>query len=73
MGVWTARSTGVYGYPKDLAAAIALRETLVVLRALPASRTLRVLHVLFDAESLELYRVEARRRASSNEDLSFGN
>jgi O-acetyl-ADP-ribose deacetylase (regulator of RNase III) len=46
-----AISTGVYGYPRDEAAAIAVRETITA-----AERFDRILLVAFDAETFELYR-----------------
>jgi O-acetyl-ADP-ribose deacetylase (regulator of RNase III) len=46
-----AISTGIYGYPRDEAAAIAVRETMAA-----AERFDRILLVAFDAETFELYR-----------------
>lgn len=46
-----AISTGVYGYPRDEAAAIAVRETMAA-----ADRFDRILLVAFDEETFELYR-----------------
>jgi O-acetyl-ADP-ribose deacetylase (regulator of RNase III) len=46
-----AISTGIYGYPRDEAAAIAVRETMAA-----AARFDRILLVAFDAETFELYR-----------------
>jgi O-acetyl-ADP-ribose deacetylase (regulator of RNase III) len=46
-----AISTGVYGYPREAAAAIAVRETMAV-----ADRFDRILLVAFDEETFELYR-----------------
>ena len=46
-----AISTGVYGYPREQAADIAVRETLAA-----ADRFERILLVAFDAETFELYR-----------------
>jgi O-acetyl-ADP-ribose deacetylase (regulator of RNase III) len=46
-----AISTGIYGYPRDEAAAIAVRETMAA-----AARFDRILLVAFDEETFELYR-----------------
>ena len=47
-------STGIYGYPKEEAAAVAFKA---VVDALPKLRTVRrVLFVCFDRENYELYR-----------------
>ena len=46
-----AISTGVYGYPRDEAAAIAVRETMAA-----ADRFDRILLVAFDEETFDLYR-----------------
>jgi len=45
-----AISTGIYGYPRDQAAAIAVRETMAA-----ADRFDRILLVAFDQETFELY------------------
>lgn len=47
-----AISTGVYGYPRDEAAAIAVRETMT-----GAGRFDRILLVAFDEQTFDLYRV----------------
>jgi O-acetyl-ADP-ribose deacetylase (regulator of RNase III) len=47
-------STGVYGYPKDKAAACAVSTVKTALPGFPALR--RVLFVCFDSENLRLYR-----------------
>ena len=47
-----AISTGIYGYPREAAAAIAVRETQVA-----ADRFDRILLVAFDEETFELYRI----------------
>ncbi|MDR1429532.1 MAG: O-acetyl-ADP-ribose deacetylase [Spirochaetaceae bacterium] len=47
-------STGVYGYPKDKAAAIAVETVRSVLKETP--KITRVLFVCFDQENLKLYR-----------------
>jgi len=46
-----AISTGIYGYPREQAAAIAVRETMA-----GADRFDRILLVAFDEETFELYR-----------------
>lgn len=46
-----AISTGIYGYPREQAADIAVRETLAA-----ADRLERILLVAFDAATFELYR-----------------
>ena len=46
-----AISTGIYGYPRDEAAAIAVRETMA-----GAERFDRILLVAFDEETFDLYR-----------------
>ena len=46
-----AISTGIYGYPRDEAVAIAVRETMA-----GAERFDRILLVAFDEETFELYR-----------------
>ena len=50
-----AISTGIYGYPRDEAAAIAVRETTTA-----ADRFDRILLVAFDEETFDLYRAGLR-------------
>jgi O-acetyl-ADP-ribose deacetylase (regulator of RNase III) len=47
-------STGVYGYPKELAAAVAINAVKETLRSSPGIA--RVIFVCFDRENLRLYR-----------------
>ncbi len=47
-----AISTGIYGYPREQAAAIAVRETLAA-----AARFDRIVLVAFDQETFDLYRL----------------
>jgi O-acetyl-ADP-ribose deacetylase (regulator of RNase III) len=59
-------STGVYGFPKDQAAEIAIRE---VVRFLKNHREIeRVLFVAFDPENFQIYRERVKMFLSQKED-----
>jgi O-acetyl-ADP-ribose deacetylase (regulator of RNase III) len=53
--------TGIYGYPKEEAAAIAYRTVEDALETAPSIR--RVVFVCYDAENFDLYQQERRRRS----------
>jgi O-acetyl-ADP-ribose deacetylase (regulator of RNase III) len=61
-----AVSTGVYGYPVEEAAAIAMREVFAHLRS-PSRRPLRVVFVLFDDTTFDAFSRAADRQRAEDE------